>query len=148
LLVRCWCRSPVIRRCGVATACPPGWPPQEPGPLSADPHGGLGPNLVSLVLLVPLTPLVDLRDLGSPAPYARDVVDHLDPTPLYEQLAAVLAGQIERGELAPRQPLPSEAELAREHGVARRTVRRALELLRERGLVVSIERRGTYVAEK
>jgi DNA-binding GntR family transcriptional regulator len=76
------------------------------------------------------------------------VVDHLDPTPLYEQLAEVLAARIERGELQPRQPLPSETELAREYGVARRTVRRALDILREHGLVVSIERRGTYVADR
>ena len=76
------------------------------------------------------------------------MVDHLDPTPLYEQLADVLAGQIERGELQPRQPLPSETDLGREYGVARRTVRRALDVLRERGLVVSIERRGTYVADR
>lgn len=76
------------------------------------------------------------------------MVDHLDPTPLYEQVAEVLARKIEAGDLQPRQPLPSEVELAREYGVARRTVRRALEVLRERGLIVSIERRGTYVAER
>ena len=76
------------------------------------------------------------------------MVDHLDPTPLYEQVAEVLTRKIEAGELQPRQALPSETELAREFGVARRTVRRALEILRDRGLIVSIERRGTYVVDR
>jgi hypothetical protein len=33
-----------------------------------------------------------------------DKIDRWDPEPVYRQLAAILRGQIERGELAPRQP--------------------------------------------
>jgi DNA-binding GntR family transcriptional regulator len=72
----------------------------------------------------------------------------MSPTPLYVQLADLLAGMIEKGQLAPGLPLPSESRLVQEHGVARGTARRAVELLRERGLVVTVPQRGTYVAEK
>jgi GntR family transcriptional regulator len=72
-------------------------------------------------------------------------VDHLDPTPLYEQLAAVLREMIQSGELQPRDPVPSESHLQQEHGVSRGTVRRALDILREEGLVVTIAGRGTFV---
>src|SRR6476469_9327439 len=41
--------------------------------------------------------------------------------------------------------LPSEAELGEEHGVSRVTVRRALELLRDEGLVASRRGSGWFV---
>jgi len=72
-------------------------------------------------------------------------VDHLDPTPLYEQLAAVLRQMIKSGQLQPRDPVPSESQLQQEHGVSRGTVRRALDILRDEGLVVTIAGRGTFV---
>ena len=72
-------------------------------------------------------------------------VDHLDPTPLYEQLAAVLRQMIKSGQLRPRDPVPSESQLQQEHGVSRGTIRRALEILRDEGLVVTIAGRGTFV---
>ena len=52
---------------------------------------------------------------------------------------------IERGELKAGDPLPSESYLQQEHGVARGTVRAAVRLLRERGLVTTAPQRGTYV---
>jgi DNA-binding GntR family transcriptional regulator len=75
-------------------------------------------------------------------------VDHLDPTPLYEQLAAILRQMIKSGELHPRDPLPSESQLQQEHGVSRGTIRRALDILRDEGLIVTIAGRGTFVKPK
>jgi DNA-binding GntR family transcriptional regulator len=72
-------------------------------------------------------------------------VDHLDPTPLYEQLAAVLRQMINSGELQPRDPLPSESHLQQDHGVSRGTIRRALDILREEDLIITIAGRGTFV---
>jgi GntR family transcriptional regulator len=72
-------------------------------------------------------------------------VDHRSPTPLYVQLAAILREQITSGELAPDAPLPSESYLQQEHGVSRVTVRKAVELLRNEGLVYTLPQRGTYV---
>jgi GntR family transcriptional regulator len=71
----------------------------------------------------------------------------LNPTPLYVQLADLLQAQIESGELEPGQVLPSEKALQQAHGVARGTARRAIETLRERGLVVTMPQRGTFVVE-
>jgi DNA-binding GntR family transcriptional regulator len=42
-------------------------------------------------------------------------------------------------------PLPSEKDLVDMFGVARDTARRAVQALREAGLVVTIPQRGTYV---
>jgi DNA-binding GntR family transcriptional regulator len=73
------------------------------------------------------------------------VVNPLNPTPLYVQLADQLEEQIRAGILAPGQPLPSEKTLQQGYGVARGTARRAVELLRERGLVITLPQRGTFV---
>ena len=72
-------------------------------------------------------------------------VDHRDPTPLYMQLAAVIRAKITSGELAANDPVPSESYLQQTHGVSRVTVRKAIELLRNEGLVYTLPQRGTYV---
>ncbi len=76
------------------------------------------------------------------------MVDPLSPTPLYVQVADLVAKRIADGELAPLRPIPSESQLQQEYGVARGTVRQAVRLLRERGLVMTVPQRGTYVAKK
>lgn len=73
-------------------------------------------------------------------------VDYHDPTPVYQQLAAVIRARIESGESAPRDPIPSEKQLVQEYGVARETVRHAVRLLREEGYVYTLPQRGTFVA--
>jgi DNA-binding GntR family transcriptional regulator len=60
-------------------------------------------------------------------------------------VAADIEADIDRGSLTPDSRLPSELELAEQYGVARVTVRRALGDLRERGKVVTVHGRGTYV---
>ncbi len=73
------------------------------------------------------------------------MIEPLSPTPLYVQLADQLQAMIERGELPEGKPLPSESTLQQEHGLARGTVRAAVRLLRQRGLVATMPQRGTYV---
>lgn len=75
-------------------------------------------------------------------------VDHLNPTPLYAQLAGILRDMIQRGDLQPGQPVPSESYLQQHHGVSRGTVRMAVRLLRDEGLVLTIGGRGTYVVSR
>ncbi|OWV12026.1 GntR family transcriptional regulator [Micromonospora wenchangensis] len=75
------------------------------------------------------------------------MVDQFSPTPLYVQLADLITKRIESGELQPLKPLPSELRLQQEYGVARGTVRAAIALLRQRGLVMTMPQRGTYVTE-
>lgn len=72
--------------------------------------------------------------------------------PLYQQIADALRMQIMEGTLAPSERLPSESTLCKRHGVARSTVRQALQLLTNEGLLArpahKVGRRsGHYVAD-
>jgi GntR family transcriptional regulator len=69
----------------------------------------------------------------------------MDPTPLYDQLATILRKQIQSGELASGSLLPSESYMEQEHQISRSTVRHALAILRDEGLVITITARGTFV---
>jgi GntR family transcriptional regulator len=62
----------------------------------------------------------------------------------YLQVANDVARRIGEGEIIHK--LPAERALAEEYGVAYITVRHAMAILRERGLIVSIHGRGTFVA--
>ena len=64
---------------------------------------------------------------------------------VYVQLADDLAARIGRGEYPRGSRLPSEAELAESYGVAKMTVRRALEVLRERGMIRMLHGPGSVV---
>ena len=75
-------------------------------------------------------------------------VDKYADEPLYLQLARILRRKIESGGLARLDPLPSESTLTQEHDVSRDTVRRAMAVLREEGLVFTIAQRGTYVGPR
>ena len=71
-------------------------------------------------------------------------IDPGKPEYVWRQAADVIAARIAAGDYSGR--LPSEGDLARDHGVGKNTVRRALVDLRERGLVVTLPQRGTFVA--
>jgi GntR family transcriptional regulator len=75
-------------------------------------------------------------------------VDKYADEPLYVQLAGILRRRIESGDLARLDPLPSESTLTQEQDVSRDTVRRAMAILREEGLVFTIAQRGTYVGPR
>lgn len=64
----------------------------------------------------------------------------------YLEVADDLRHRIATGELRPGRLLPSEAQLAEDHGISRVTVRRALATLRDAGLVASRQGFGWFVA--
>ena len=70
-------------------------------------------------------------------------MDPDEPTPLYIQLANIIRGQIERGELTGR--VPSIKTLAQQHGVAMGTAERALVILRDEGTITVVVGRGAFV---
>jgi DNA-binding GntR family transcriptional regulator len=72
-------------------------------------------------------------------------IDPAAPKLVYVQVADHITARIEAGELAPGARLPAERDLATEYGVAYDTIRRATALLRDRGLIITIVGRGTYV---
>ena len=75
-------------------------------------------------------------------------IDPARPVHIYVQLADHIAGRIAGGDLRPGARLPAERDLAAEYGVSIDTVRRAVVMLRDRGLIVTLTGRGSYVAER
>ncbi|MBF6297962.1 GntR family transcriptional regulator [Nocardia amamiensis] len=71
-----------------------------------------------------------------------------DELPKYLQISAHLRELIERGELAPGAEVPSERELAAQWKVARPTAAKALNTLRQQGIVRSRRGSGTYVTDR
>jgi DNA-binding GntR family transcriptional regulator len=71
-------------------------------------------------------------------------VDPDDPR-LYVQIAGQIRGLIESGELAPGDPVPSINTLVQDHGVARQTAAKALQLLEDEGLTRRVPGLGYYV---
>ena len=65
----------------------------------------------------------------------------------YKQIAADLREQITIGTLRPGSQLPTEPKLAAAHGASRSTVRLAIGLLIQQGLVETRQGVGTYVTE-
>jgi len=65
----------------------------------------------------------------------------------YQQIADRLRDQIDGGTLQPGERLPSEPDLVRQFDASRNTVRLALALLTNQGLVVTRQGLGTFVTE-
>lgn len=76
-----------------------------------------------------------------------EVIDYDVAVPVWRQLAAILRRRIRSGQIAPGHVIPSEQQLYQEFGTARGTIRKAVALLRDEGLVVTVAGRGTYVAD-
>lgn len=80
--------------------------------------------------------------------YVGNMVDQFSDEPLYAQVAKVLRARIQNGELAHLDPLPSEKVIQQEFEVGRDTARRAVEVLRDEGLVFTVPQRGTFVGPR
>lgn len=70
------------------------------------------------------------------------------PIPRYVQLADFFRQRVDKGEWAPGSKLPSIDELMAQFDVARVTVRQAIALLADEGLLSPERGRGTFVTEK
>jgi DNA-binding GntR family transcriptional regulator len=68
--------------------------------------------------------------------------------PKYLRIHAALADRITSGRWPPGQPLPAQRDLAAEFGVSIMTLRQALQLLADDGLIATRHGRGTYVAAR
>jgi GntR family transcriptional regulator len=72
-------------------------------------------------------------------------IDRNSFEPPYHQLASLLRQQIASGELRPGDRVPSEAQLCERYEVSPMTVRRAINILLDEGLVTATRGRGTFV---
>lgn len=68
--------------------------------------------------------------------------------PMYRQIAEDLRRKIESGELAGGSQLPTELELREQYDASRNTVRDAIKLLTNRGMVETRPGQGTFVVAK
>jgi DNA-binding GntR family transcriptional regulator len=65
--------------------------------------------------------------------------------PAYQRIVDVVSGRIARGEYRPGDQLPAESQFCTEFGVSPMTLRRALAILIDRGLLSAEQGRGTFV---
>jgi DNA-binding GntR family transcriptional regulator len=72
-------------------------------------------------------------------------IDRDSYEPAYAQLVGILRRQIAAGMFRPGDRLPSEAQLCQSYGVSPMTVRRAINILADQGVVVAEQGRGTFV---
>jgi DNA-binding GntR family transcriptional regulator len=80
-----------------------------------------------------------VSDIAAPGGGEDDLV--------YVRVANDIAARIFSGELSPGTRLRSERDLATHYGVSYGTVRRAMQVLREQGLILTIHGRGTFVTD-
>ena len=71
-----------------------------------------------------------------------------DARPLQVRVADDLRDKIERGVLRPGEQLPTLDELAADHLVSLAVTRKAIDLLKQQGLVVAVQGKGTFVRER
>ncbi|HET7093624.1 MAG TPA: GntR family transcriptional regulator [Thermomicrobiales bacterium] len=81
-------------------------------------------------------------------PLAITPIDASSPLPKYRQLADLIRARIVRGEWAPGQRIPSEAELQAAHKISRITIRQALAELEQDGLIERVPGIGTFVRKR
>ena len=82
----------------------------------------------------------------APPPTVRPCLDPSAPHTLHSQISQWLRERITTGDWPEHYRLPAEPDLARQLGVSRGTLRRAVRTLVGEGLLVQTRGRGTFVA--
>jgi GntR family transcriptional regulator len=72
-------------------------------------------------------------------------IDRKSYEPAYAQLVNILRQSMASGILRPGDQLPSEAQICERYGVSPMTVRRAINMLVDQGVVIAEQGRGTFV---
>jgi GntR family transcriptional regulator len=68
--------------------------------------------------------------------------------PKYFQISREIISMIQRGDLRPGSPVPSENEIIERHKVSNTTARKALHELEKEGWVMRVKGRGTFVRDR
>lgn len=95
------------------------------------------------VLCYPCVPQV--RQAQPPYPAGMTLPLEDDHRPPYVQVAEYLRRQIQSGELGPGDKVPSSRELQEKFGLASATVQNAFRLLKNEGLIYSVQGRGSFI---
>lgn len=72
-------------------------------------------------------------------------IDREGPVPPYRQIAAQLRERIADGSIPVGRRIPSLVEMEQQYGVARDTLRKAVQVLKDEGLVETVNGMGIYV---
>lgn len=72
-------------------------------------------------------------------------IDREGPIPPYRQIAAILRQRIDSGQIPPGRRIPSLVELEQEFHVARDTLRKAVQVLKDEGRVETVVGMGIFV---
>lgn len=75
------------------------------------------------------------------------VINAASMTPIYEQIVDRIRALIKTGDLRAGDALPSVRALARQCAISALTVKKAYDVLEQEGLVVTVQGKGTFVAE-
>jgi len=73
------------------------------------------------------------------------MIDRESPIPPYRQVANAIRSRIKAGDIPPGRRIPSLVELEAEFDVARDTLRKAVQVLKDEGLVETVPGMGVYV---
>jgi DNA-binding GntR family transcriptional regulator len=76
------------------------------------------------------------------------VIDRDSPVPPYRQVADIIRGRIADGTIPPGRRIPSLTEMEAEFEVARDTLRKAVQVLKDEGLVETVTGMGIYVKQQ
>ncbi|WP_067794223.1 GntR family transcriptional regulator [Actinomadura formosensis] len=74
-------------------------------------------------------------------------IDRASRIPPSRQIADAIRARIESGDIPPGRRIPSLTELEAEYDVARDTLRKAVRILKDAGLVETVPGMGVYVVE-
>ncbi|MEU5580910.1 GntR family transcriptional regulator [Streptomyces huasconensis] len=73
------------------------------------------------------------------------IIDREGPVPPYRQIADDLRRKIKDGAIPEGRRIPSMVEMEQEYGVARDTLRKATQVLKDEGLVETVNGMGIFV---
>jgi GntR family transcriptional regulator len=77
-----------------------------------------------------------------------EVIDPMSDEPVWLQLYGMLRRGIEDGTYPPGTPLPSTRQIQQESGLARATIAKAFDRLRDEGLARMVPGRGPFVSRQ
>ena len=75
------------------------------------------------------------------------IINPTSMTPIYEQIVDRIRALVKQGELKAGAPLPSVRGLARQCAISALTAKKAYDALEQEGLVVTVQGKGTFVAQ-
>lgn len=81
-------------------------------------------------------------------PLSRPALRVSSPVPLYEQIARHITAAVASGDLAPGDRIPSGRALAQDWEVGYSTVQHAIDVLVDRGIIVTSQGKGAFIAEQ